>query len=166
MPSRPFMSARFASFGEMIDCVTMSCADCGCVVRRGLVVHPCGRDECCCTHLPVQTMEVLAAEIRRAMESADLRAIGELLASDARWGAPEQEVPTCRNAQQILSWYELARDSGVRADVSETVVIGENIVLLSRPHHGALDAERRTVMLGKLLVVPPPMNTSCVQYGK
>ena len=63
------------------------------------------------------------------MESADLVAMEALLAPDARWGAPEQRVPTCRNAKQILSWYEMARDTGVRADVTEVTVVGERIVV-------------------------------------
>jgi hypothetical protein len=74
-------------------------------------------------------METIAARVRLAMESADLRLMGELLASDARWGAPEQDVPTCRNAQQVLSWYEMARDNGVRADITEVAIIGQRIVI-------------------------------------
>lgn len=74
-------------------------------------------------------MEMLATEIRRAMESADLDVMGELLTPDARWGAPEQDVPTCRNATQILSWYEMARDNGMRANVIETVIIANHVVV-------------------------------------
>ncbi len=62
-------------------------------------------------------------------KTVDLVAMGALLAPDARWGAPEQDVPTCRNAQQILSWYEMARDNGVRADVTEVTVVGERLVV-------------------------------------
>jgi hypothetical protein len=136
----------------MIECVTMSCADCGCVVVRGRVVRACERNECCCAELPIQTMETLASEIRRAMELVDLPAMGDLLAPDARWGAPEQDVPTCRDAQQILSWYEVARDNGVRADVTESVVIGDNIVIglnvHPKPDDGAKsrDAQRWQVL--------------------
>jgi hypothetical protein len=64
-----------------------------------------------------------------AMETIDLAEMAELLAPDARWGAPEQVVPTCRNAKEILSWYEIARENGVRADVTEVGVIGEHIVV-------------------------------------
>ena len=125
----------------MIEHVTMSCADCGCVVVRGRVVRPCGVSGCCCAELPVLSMDVLATEIRLAMELADLQAMGVLLAPDARWGAPEQEVPTCRNAPQMLSWYELARDSGVRADVGEIVVIGDHIVVGLTLHPKPEDAQ-------------------------
>jgi ketosteroid isomerase-like protein len=77
----------------------------------------------------MQTMEMLVTDIREAMESADLDAMGELLTPDARWGAPEQDVPTCQNAKQILSWYEMARDNGMRADVIETVIIANHVVV-------------------------------------
>jgi hypothetical protein len=30
----------------------MECADCGCVVDRGVVVEACGGQECCCLELP------------------------------------------------------------------------------------------------------------------
>jgi len=74
-------------------------------------------------------MESLTSEIRVAMESADLEVMAELLAPDAKWGAPEQDVPSCRNAQQVLAWYELGRDNGLRAEVTESEVVGSNIVL-------------------------------------
>ncbi len=30
------------------------CAECGCVVDRGVRVTPCGDPECCCKELPVR----------------------------------------------------------------------------------------------------------------
>jgi hypothetical protein len=84
--------------------------------------------------------------VRHALETIDLTAMNELLAPNARWGAPEQDVPTCRNAREILSWYEMARDNGVRADVTEVVVIGENLVvglkILANPDVSAKDKVR------------------------
>lgn len=74
-------------------------------------------------------METIASRVRLAMESVDLQLMSELLAPNARWGAPEQDVPTCRNAQQILSWYELARDNGVRAEITEMAILGNHIVI-------------------------------------
>lgn len=107
----------------------MTCADCGCVVVRAHVVQRCDRADCCCTDVALLTMEMLVGEIRQAMETADLDAMAVLLAPDARWGAPEQEVPTCQNATQILAWYEMARDNGLRAEVVETFIITHNIVV-------------------------------------
>ena len=76
------------------------------------------------------------------MQSADLGAMSELLAPDARWGAPEQTVPTCRNAQEILSWFEVARDNGVRADVTAADVVGERIVVALKIHANPSTAKR------------------------
>jgi SnoaL-like protein len=74
-------------------------------------------------------METIASRVRVAMESVDLQLMRELLAPDARWGAPEQDVPTCRNAQQILAWYEMARDNGVRADITAVAIVTNHIVI-------------------------------------
>jgi ketosteroid isomerase-like protein len=74
-------------------------------------------------------MESLAQRVRHAMETVDLDEMRAMLAPNARWGAPEQEVPTCRNATEILSWYEVARDNGVRAEITETAVVGDSILV-------------------------------------
>jgi hypothetical protein len=74
-------------------------------------------------------MDSLAMHVRYAMEAVDLEVMRELLAPNARWGAPEQDVPTCRNATEILSWYELARENGVRAEVTEVNVVQDNILV-------------------------------------
>jgi ketosteroid isomerase-like protein len=87
-------------------------------------------------------MKMLATRVREAMQSADLGAMSELLAPDARWGAPEQTVPTCRNAQEILSWFEVARDNGVRADVTAADVVGERIVVALKIHANPSTAKR------------------------
>lgn len=92
-------------------------------------MRQCANPSCCCAETPIQDIEMLAARVRVAMETIDLTEMAELLAPDARWGAPEQDVPTCRSAKEILSWYEVARDNGVRADVTEVGVIGEHIVV-------------------------------------
>lgn len=107
----------------------IECAECGCIVDRGLRLRACANDHCCGAELPMQTMDTLATQVRHALESADLTVMGELLAADARWGAPEQKVPTCRNSQQILKWYEAGKNKGVRADVTEMLIIDTNIVV-------------------------------------
>ena len=129
----------------------IECADCGCVVDRGLRLRACANAKCCCAQLPMQSMEMLAARVRDAMESADLTQIGVLLTPNARWGAPEQEVPTCRNSRQILTWYGAAKEKGVRAKVTDTVVIGEHIVVGLKMHStdgssNAPDGERWQVL--------------------
>jgi len=72
---------------------------------------------------------MLAERVRATMEAGDLVAMAELLAPDARWGAPEQDVPTCRSATEVLAWYAMARENGVRAHVFEVGVVGERIVV-------------------------------------
>ncbi len=74
-------------------------------------------------------MDELAAAIAGALQSGDLAAITALMANDVRWGAPEQSVPTCRNKSQVLRWYENAQLAGASAQVIETIVLGEHIVL-------------------------------------
>ena len=109
--------------------MTTSCAQCGCVGVRVQLLAKCTDPTCCCVETPIQTMESLAAHVRYAMEAVDLDVMRELLAPNARWGAPEQDVPTCRNATEILAWYELARENGVRAEITEVKVVKDTIVV-------------------------------------
>ncbi len=37
--------------------VTIACADCGCLVDRGIRVESCADPDCCCRHLPVATAD-------------------------------------------------------------------------------------------------------------
>lgn len=67
--------------------------------------------------------------VRSALESADLEAIGELLDPGVRWGAPDDQNPSCQNRQQVLAWYRRGREAGVRAHVTETVVYGDRILV-------------------------------------
>jgi ketosteroid isomerase-like protein len=101
----------------------MECAQCGCVVDRGWRLEACPDRSCCCRGLAFQTVERLGELVTSAMASGDLDELFALLAPDARWGAPEEPVPTCSN------WYREARDAGESASVNETFVRGENIVV-------------------------------------
>jgi RimJ/RimL family protein N-acetyltransferase len=76
-----------------------------------------------------EVMDRLAVQIRQALEAADFQAYADLLDRGVRWGAPGDPVPSCRNRQQVLAWYQRARDSGTRARVSETVVAGDKILI-------------------------------------
>lgn len=92
-------------------------------------LHQCANPSCCCAETPIQIIEMLAERVRAAMGTIDLAQMAQLLAPDARWGAPDQDVPSCRSAKEILSWYEIARENGVRANITEVDVIGEHIVV-------------------------------------
>lgn len=74
-------------------------------------------------------MDAMADVVSSALQRGDLPVITALLANDVRWGAPEQSVPTCTNKSQVLRWYEGAQLAGASADVVETVVFGQNILL-------------------------------------
>ena len=67
--------------------------------------------------------------IRAALESADLTAIAALLDADVTWGAPGDEAPACRNRREVLVWYQRGRDAGVRAHVTEAVVLGDRVLV-------------------------------------
>jgi ketosteroid isomerase-like protein len=76
------------------------------------------------------TSTPIAERIRNAFESADPAAIGDLLSPDVRWGAPDDPQPGCTNREQVLAWYQRGRDAGVRAQVTEVVVHGDDKVLV------------------------------------
>jgi len=81
--------------------------------------------------------------VRVALQSADLDAYRELLDPDVSWGPPDDEVSGCHTREEVLGWYQLARDSGVRADVIETAVKGDKILLGLKIHqaHQAGDGD-------------------------
>jgi RimJ/RimL family protein N-acetyltransferase/ketosteroid isomerase-like protein len=71
----------------------------------------------------------IARQVKIALEAADLSAFSHLLDPDVRWGVPDDPAPACQSRKQVLAWYQRGRDAGVRAHVSETVVIGDRIVV-------------------------------------
>jgi RimJ/RimL family protein N-acetyltransferase/ketosteroid isomerase-like protein len=74
-------------------------------------------------------MDQLAAQVRSALEAADLNAYAHLLDPGVRWGAPGDPIPPCRSKAQVLEWYLRGRDAGTRARVTETVVAGDKILV-------------------------------------
>jgi hypothetical protein len=72
----------------------------------------------------------LAQQVKVALESADLSVLGRLLDPDVHWGAPGDAAPSCQNRKQVLAWYERGRIAGVRARVSEVVVLGHQMILV------------------------------------
>jgi ketosteroid isomerase-like protein len=67
-------------------------------------------------------LDELAAQIRVALEHADLDGYRELLDPAVTWGAPDDPRPACQNRDQVLAWYRRGRARGVRAKVTETEV--------------------------------------------
>jgi ketosteroid isomerase-like protein len=76
-----------------------------------------------------EVMQRLAQQVSTALSSADLSAFRDLLDPDVRWGAPGARSPACKNRDQVLTWYQRGRDSGTRAEVTETVVHGDKILV-------------------------------------
>lgn len=76
-----------------------------------------------------EVMDQLAAQVRGALEAANLDAYAELLGRDVRWGPPGDPVPPCRSRAQVLAWYQRGRETGTRARVIETVVAGDKILV-------------------------------------
>jgi SnoaL-like domain len=74
-------------------------------------------------------MQHIADQVRGALESADLAAYAHLLDPDVRWGAAGDRTFGCQNRSQVLSWYQRGHDAGVRAEVTETVVSGDRILV-------------------------------------
>ncbi len=74
-------------------------------------------------------MDQLAAQVRSALEAADLDAYADLRDRGVRWGPPGDPVPQCRSRAQVLAWYRRGRDAGTRARVVETVVAGDKILV-------------------------------------
>ena len=76
-----------------------------------------------------EAMESLAQQVKIALESADLSVFSGLLDPNVHWGAPDDPAPSCQNREQVLAWYQRGRDAGVRARVSEVVVLGDQTIL-------------------------------------
>ena len=72
----------------------------------------------------------LGERVRFALESGDLDAIRDLLAPDARWGAPVgPQDADCQNRDQVVAWWANARAAGARAVVTE-VTAGAGTLLV------------------------------------
>jgi hypothetical protein len=99
----------------------MYCAECGCLVERGVRVVPCGTAACCCLSLPVQrrTVEQVGVRLEAAFASRDLDALGRLLAVDARWG-DDDHPNKCRSRSDVVGTFERLLGQGVEGSVTES----------------------------------------------
>jgi ketosteroid isomerase-like protein len=73
--------------------------------------------------------EVVAKQIRTALNSADLTELSHLLDPQVQWGAPDAKRASCQNREQVLTWYRKGRANGVRARVTEMVVRNDKILV-------------------------------------
>jgi hypothetical protein len=74
-------------------------------------------------------MERIAALVQAALPAADLTDYRELLDPKVTWGAEDDFASGCQNRDQVLAWYRQGRAKGVRADVTETIVQGDKILV-------------------------------------
>lgn len=76
-----------------------------------------------------QDMEAIAERIKIALDTSDLSAFQDLLDPDVTWGPPHAKEPSCKNRDQVLSWYERGKASGVEGRVSGVEILGECVLL-------------------------------------
>jgi SnoaL-like domain len=102
--------------------MAMYCADCGCLVERGVRVVPCRTASCCCLDLPVRhrTVGEIDSALHTAFANGDLVALGHLLAADARWG-DDDHPNKCRSRSDVLGTIERLLGEGVQGNVTESV---------------------------------------------
>lgn len=100
-----------------------------------------------------QQMQLLASQVRTALQSADLEAYRELLDPACAWGPPDDATSGCHSRDEVLAWYRGRHASGARADVVETVV-GDDTILVGLEVHGTpAVAEGDTVVRWQVLTV-------------
>ncbi|WP_042422168.1 nuclear transport factor 2 family protein [Streptacidiphilus anmyonensis] len=90
------------------------------------------------------TAETLAGRLTEAFGTSNLALLGELLSPDVRWGGEEETPETCHSRSDVLAWYGRLNASGLRAQVTETIVRVQAVVLgldVSGPERGP-DGER------------------------
>ena len=71
----------------------------------------------------------LADRVRSALGSGDADAWRRLLTPDAKWGPPDDPHSGCHSAEEVIAWWNLARERGVHATVTE-VVPGPGTILV------------------------------------
>ena len=87
-------------------------------------------------------MDEVATLVRKALAAEDVSAYSELLDPDVTWGAPGAHSPSCKNRNQVLTWYEQGRARGVRGSVFDVEVLGDRL-LVSMSVRGTDDARER-----------------------
>jgi len=75
------------------------------------------------------TNHEVAERLVAALQSEDPQLLGPLLGPDVRWGGAEETEQTCHNRGDVLAWYRQLYDAGVRAQVTETLVREQAVVL-------------------------------------
>jgi hypothetical protein len=97
------------------------CADCGCLVDRGIRVIACDSSECCCLDLPmVEPMQALAVRTRRAFNTRDIDTMRSLIAQDATWGENPEGDSFCHDRDAIITNLKRLLAEGIQATIVDT----------------------------------------------
>ena len=75
------------------------------------------------------TVEEVARRVRAALDDADLAAMRDLLHPDVQWGPPGDDRSGCHNRDEVLAWFQRARDAGARGEVAELVARGDKLLV-------------------------------------
>jgi hypothetical protein len=97
------------------------CAECGCLVDRGIRVIACASRECCCLDLPMaEPMQGLAARTRRSFNTRDIDTMRSLLADDATWGEDPDGDSFCHDRDAIIGNLKRLLAEGLQATIVDT----------------------------------------------
>jgi hypothetical protein len=76
-----------------------------------------------------EAMQLIADQVRDALGTADLAAYAHLLDPGVRWGPPGDQSSGCHSSREVMSWYQRGYEAGMRAEVTETIVCGDRILV-------------------------------------
>ena len=74
-------------------------------------------------------VDVIAAQIRTAINDRDMDSFRSLMATDATWGDPDSDR-FCRNRDQIIANYKRLLNDGVAGTVVETITDSGGVACL------------------------------------
>jgi hypothetical protein len=89
---------------------------------------------------------LLVDRVRSALESGDLTEYSELLSPGVTWGAPGDPNPTCRNREQVLTWYQRGQDAGTTARVTEVSAVDDKLLVGMMVRRGGDYGERWQIL--------------------
>lgn len=159
-------AASAARCGRSIVRVSTTCADCGCLVDRGVRMVRCGTEGCCCEELPTkELLDELARHITAAFAARDVGSFAELLAPDVRWG--DDDAPNrCRSRADVIATFQRLLADGVGGEVTSTRTGAAGVLCRLRVHWPEPDLRERRGHLFHLYRVRSGQIVEIVPYGE
>lgn len=107
----------------------------------------------------------LVERIKGAYVARDASAVAELLDPNVTWGTPGAGNPTCKNRNQVMTWYQRALESGVNGSACDVEVMGDRL-LVSLTVRGTEGARERggTALRYQVLTVGDGLITDIVGF--